>query len=100
MTVIEFSESLGKSTPPAGLTPLLESLWWDGKGDWRKSHEIAQDVENRQGNRIHAYLHRKEGDQGNASYWYHRAGTPFFNGSLQQEWEMLVWEHLKLRQVP
>jgi hypothetical protein len=25
---------------------------------------------------VHAYLHRKEGDEGNAGYWYARAGRP------------------------
>jgi hypothetical protein len=25
---------------------------------------------------VHAYFHRKQGDQGNAVYWYGRAGMP------------------------
>jgi hypothetical protein len=41
--------------------------------------------------RIHAYLHRKEGDEWNSRYWYRRAGTSYpENMSLAQEWEYLV----------
>lgn len=40
--------------------------------------------------RVHAYLHRKEGDPSNAAYWYRRAGIGPFTGSLAEEWETLV----------
>lgn len=43
---------------------------------------------------MHAYLHRKEGDIGNARYWYSRAGRPVFQGTLQQEWEAIAVESL------
>ena len=36
---------------------------------------------------VHAYLHRKEGDQGNASYWYSRADRKMPQGSLNKEWD-------------
>jgi hypothetical protein len=42
--------------------------------DW--AHESAQQGEGPEGSWVHAYLHRKEGDQGNAVYWYGRAGKP------------------------
>jgi len=35
---------------------------------------------------VHAYLHRKEGDQGNAVYWYGRAGKPVCRELLDAEW--------------
>ena len=35
---------------------------------------------------MHAYLHRKEGDQGNAAYWYNRAGKPVCREPLDAEW--------------
>ena len=55
----------------------------------RKPHDFDAD-----GSWVHAYLHRKEGDQGNAGYWYDRAGRPFCKESLQAEWETLVSELL------
>lgn len=86
MTVDEFQKSLEGSTPPAGLSLALAGLWWDGKGDWTRAHESAQQDEGPAGSWVHAYLHRKEGDQGNAAYWYQRAGKPVCCESLETEW--------------
>jgi hypothetical protein len=35
---------------------------------------------------VHAYLHRVEGDLGNARYWYREAGKPSASGPLKVEW--------------
>ena len=44
-------------------------------GDWKAAHQIAQDHENeRLANWIHAIVHRMEGDEANAAYWYQRCG--------------------------
>ena len=55
---------------------LVRALWHDATGDWDGAHRVAQDVETPEGAWVHAYLHRKEGDIGNAGYWYRRAGKP------------------------
>jgi hypothetical protein len=68
----------------------LQSLWYDGKNDWQKAHSIIQDIEDKTAAWIHAYLHRKEADKGNAGYWYNRAGKPMPAYSLEKEWEELV----------
>jgi len=40
---------------------------------------------------VHAYLHRKEGDRGNAGYWYRRAGKPMpAKISLEEEWKAIA----------
>lgn len=88
----EFIASLGSEKPPENLSQPLLSLWHDAKGDWQYSHEIAQEIESRGGSLIHAYLHRKEGDQFNADYWYHRAGSHMPDVPLDEEWQQLV-EH-------
>jgi hypothetical protein len=95
MTFQEFKNSMEGNTPPPGLSPLLEALWHEGKGDWNKSHDIAQEIHSKEGSWIHAYLHRKEGDSGNASYWYYRAERPVCKTSLEQEWRDIVAELLK-----
>jgi hypothetical protein len=63
----------------------LLALWWDGKGDWERAHAIAQDVDGAEGAWVHAYLHRKEGDLGNAAYWYRVAGRGVAVGDLRRE---------------
>jgi hypothetical protein len=86
MTLDEFRQSLTATEPPAGLTHALAGLWWDAKGDWKKAHESAQQDEGIGGSWVHAYLHRKEGDRGNAAYWYSRAGKPVCREPLDAEW--------------
>jgi hypothetical protein len=90
MTFAEFEASLTGDAPPSGLPPALEALWRDGRGDWEAAHQLAQADEGGDGDWVHAYLHRKEGDEGNAAYWYRRARQPVARASLQAEWSAIV----------
>jgi hypothetical protein len=72
--------------PSRQLSPALQALWFDARGDWEKAHELAQKDGEASGDWVHAYLHRKEGDASNARYWYVRAGKPVYSGSLETEW--------------
>jgi hypothetical protein len=90
MTVDEFRISLKQNAPPSGLSLALQGLWHDGKGDWNAAHTCAQEQDDTQGAWVHAYLHRKEGDNINAGYWYQRAGKPFSKAPLEIEWETIV----------
>ena len=94
MNLDEFKASLHQEAPPAGLSPELQALWFEGKGDWEQSHEIAQQHNTAGHCLVHAYLHRKEGDNGNAHYWYQRAGRKMPQATLNQEWDALVQEFL------
>jgi hypothetical protein len=86
----EFTRTLSSSTPRSTVPPALLALWHDGRGDWTEAHRIAQDIEDVTGAWIHAYLHRKEGDLGNAGYWYRRAERPVATDSLDAEWSRIV----------
>lgn len=90
MNFEEFKNSLSSSSPPTNVSVYLHSLWYDGKGDWEKAHTTIQDINDKTAAWIHAYLHRKEGDIGNADYWYHRAGKNRPSESLSTEWEQIV----------
>jgi hypothetical protein len=94
MTKVEFQQSLAAPEPPAGLSPALTALWWDARGDWARAHSYAQEDEAPDGAWVHAYLHRKEGDRGNAGYWYKRAGKTFCEESLSEEWLNIVQDLL------
>ncbi|MGO8797514.1 MAG: hypothetical protein ACLQE9_07080 [Roseiarcus sp.] len=87
MNLADFRRSLAASGPPAGLSPALEALWHDARGDFDRAHQLAQSDEGGRGDWVHAYLHRKEGDAGNAAYWYRRARQPFCREPLEAEWE-------------
>jgi len=91
VTIDEFESSLTDATPPPGLHLALRALWWDGKGNWHRAHEHAQDDESDPVTAwVHAYLHRKEGDRANAAYWYRRAGKPVATGDLNAEWRAIT----------
>ena len=89
MNFEEFSKTLSLAEPPGKISPHLLSLWYDAKGDWERSHTIIQEINDATAAWIHAYLHRKEGDIGNADYWYHRAGKKRPPVTLEQEWEAI-----------
>jgi hypothetical protein len=88
--IVSFYESLHNADPPHLKNPLLLALWYDAKGEWEKSHDLVSDLHSKEAALIHAYLHRKEGDQWNADYWYNRAGTKRKDITLKEEWEELV----------
>lgn len=90
-----FISSLKEEGPPSALSLALKALWYDANGNWDKAHDLAQEQENESGNWVHAYLHRKEGDEFNASYWYRRAGKPVCKNSLEDEWEQIAKSLLK-----
>ena len=89
-----FQKMLGNHRPPQEWPLPLQALWYDAKGDWESSHDIAQDLPSQMGSWIHAYLHRKEGDKWNARYWYDRASRPFPDCSLEEEFKILVEHNL------
>ncbi len=71
--------------PDEACSDALKALWHEAKGDWDHAHELVQ-ANSPDDCWVHAYLHRKEGDLSNASYWYGRAGKPDFDGTLEEEW--------------
>ena len=91
MTFPDFRDSASAdAVPPEILGPALAALWHDRRGQWALAHTFAQEAGGKAGSWVHAYLHRKEGDKANASYWYHRAGRPVASGDLATEWEQIA----------
>ena len=90
MDLQSFRDALATPQPPDGLSFALQALWWDAKGDWDKAHECAQARDDAARMSVHAYLHRKEGDQDNAGYWYRRVRKPPATVTLEEEWEELA----------
>ena len=90
MNFDSFRSSLANEAPPVEASALLQALWYAGKNNWDKAHDIAQDVHDTNGSWIHAYLHRQEGDRANAGYWYSKAGKTMPGYSLEKEWEEIV----------
>lgn len=97
MTIEAFKSSLSGLTPPDNLPEMLKALWYDAKDDWQAAHNIVQEIGSEDASWIHAYLHRKEGDHGNAGYWYRRAGKQVPKHTLSEEWEEIVSSLLAMR---
>jgi hypothetical protein len=93
MSFAELQQSVARdAAPPPGLSLALQGLWHDARGDWAGAHGCAQEDHSREGSWVHAYLHRKEGDVGNAGHWYARAGRtmPAKSVSLDEEWAAIT----------
>ena len=67
----------------------LQALDAEIGGDWDRAHRIVQEIDTPEAAWIHAYLHRVEGDLGNAAYWYRRAGKPVCSTGLEEERQAL-----------
>jgi hypothetical protein len=90
MNSVQFKSSVAHEAPDPKFPAPLAALWWDAKGDWSRAHALVDDLESREGMAVHAYLHRKEGSDWNADYWYRRSGRDFHRANLDAEWEALV----------
>jgi hypothetical protein len=90
VSAADFKASLSGAAPAPGLDAPLAGLWWAAKGDWDQAHRIVQDDPSRDAAWVHAYLHRVEGDLGNAGYWYRQAGRPAATDSLESEWQRIA----------
>ncbi len=91
MSFDEFQQLISRgANPPAGLGAPLQALWYDARGDWARAHGCVQQATDVAGCWVHAYLHRKEGDDANAGYWYARAGRPQATISLSAEWGLIA----------
>ena len=90
MNLAAYTASLDGTAPAPSLSAPLAGLWWAAKGDWDRAHKIVQDEDSSDAAWVHAYLHRVEGDLGNAAYWYRQAGQPTAKDSLQAEWQRIA----------
>ena len=90
MVLEEFQSTLSLPTPPSDFSLHQKTLWFAGKGDWEKAHHLVQEMNDRLSSRIHAFLHRQEGDISNASYWYSKTGAVLPEQTIKEEWEDLV----------
>ena len=97
MTPAAFKRSLLHAVPPKTLSPELQALWWTAKGDWDKAHRIVMDEHSREAAWVHAHLHRAEGDEGNAGYWYRQAQQKPASGGCEAEWAVIVTSLLRRR---
>ncbi|MEM8664005.1 MAG: hypothetical protein AAGF49_07755 [Pseudomonadota bacterium] len=58
--------------------------------EMEKAHQICQAHEGSAVfDWIHALVHRIEGDDANAGYWYRRAGKTRHPGSVDEEWALI-----------
>ncbi|WP_346237894.1 hypothetical protein ABDK00_002320 [Niabella insulamsoli] len=86
-----FKKSLQEGAVPEGLSELQAGLWHAANDNWQAAHEVAQAHEGeRDFDHLHAYLHRAEGDEWNANYWYRRAGVKMPDQSLPDELDNLI----------
>lgn len=57
--------------------------------NWEACHDLVQDNTDEMSCLIHGYLHRIEGDEFNARYWYNLAGHSMPSNSQEEELKRL-----------
>lgn len=73
---------------------IIKALELIQSDNWEEAHEIAQSKEGHPDyDRVHALLHRIEGDEWNAKYWYKRCKLPFPSISTEEETEELLQKY-------
>ena len=94
MTFSAFLTAISESdTPPESLAAPLRVLWFTKTGQWEAAHDLASEIHNPMGSRLHGLLHTIEGDLGNAGYWYSRANSPSIQPTgIDAEWEAIARE--------
>ncbi len=94
MSYNEFILSIENDELPHIAPLYLQALWYDAKNNWSKAHSLIDSLDDKSSCWVHAYLHRKEGDIGNADYWYRRAHKQRPSEGLQEEWKNIVLQLL------
>jgi len=69
----DFVKLTEKQKPAEKLSDIHLALWYIFNDNWKMAHKTAQKLNTQTACWPHAYLHRVEGDKGNADYWYGRA---------------------------
>jgi hypothetical protein len=85
-----FEATLRNNEPPKEWTDGLKALWYDAKDNWHVAHDLVDGSGDHTEKWIHAYLHRKEGDEWNAGYWYRQAGKSIPKVTLEEEHRQIV----------
>ena len=88
--LMSFKASLDRNAPPNGLGQALQSLWYQAKGDWKRAQRLARARDDKASVWVHAHLHRVDGDNANAGYWYRRAGKPHSPAPPEEELDEIV----------
>ncbi len=87
---LTFTQTLAFEQPETHWPNTLKALWYDGKSDWHKAHDLVEGLNDPSAKWVHAYLHRKEGDDWNANYWYRQAGKTFPKSTLEKEYQHIL----------
>ncbi len=90
MNLSDFRDSVAAGTMPPNLSLPLQALWTEASGDWHQAHLMVQNANGPEAAWVHAYLHRKEGDTSNATYWYRRANRVPTQQMLEEEWSSIA----------
>ena len=86
----DFIKLTKESEPSDKLSGVYLAIWYAVKDNWDMAHNIVQNINTETASWIHAYLHRVEGDIGNAHYWYNRARKEPSSGLLKSELDDII----------
>lgn len=83
-----------EATLPPESDPVLLCLFHINQDQWHKAHDIVETINSNYGSWLHGLLHRIEGDEWNARYWYRQAGKEGYQKSISEEWLQIARTYL------
>ncbi|NJB35875.1 MULTISPECIES: hypothetical protein [Flavobacteriaceae] len=90
-----FKDTLDADEPIKSWPNYLQALWWACNENWKNAHDLVDQSTDATSKWVHAHLHREEGDQWNANYWYRQAGKTMPNISIREERDTIIAALLK-----
>ena len=90
MEAARLVKSLNDDSPPDDLSGPLLAHWHSGKGDRKSALQVLDGDTSKAAAWVRAHLHRRSGENRDATEWYRLAGQKPSTDSVDVEWSSIA----------